>query len=111
MNIEGNISVFGRRVLIKPSPNDEKTASGLLLAKNSQEKKSSGVVVALGSGDNDSGGFLYSLLRTLGLLKPFKFEQKVGDKIIYDKFSDTIIEYEGEQYVIIHTDYIIGKIQ
>lgn len=87
------IKPIGERVLIKPVKQEEKTASGLILpGAADKEKPNWGEVVALGKGEKLN-------------------EIKVGDKIIYAKFSGTEIENGYEKYLILNIEDILAVIE
>jgi chaperonin GroES len=76
------------RVVIKPSPADERTRGGIILPDTAKEKPVVGEVVAIGHGKISDDG------------KIVPMEVKVGDKVLYGKYSGTEVTYEGEEYLI-----------
>ncbi len=76
------------RVVIKPSPADEKTKGGIILPDTAKEKPVVGEVVAIGPGKVSDDG------------KKVPMEVKVGDKVLYGKYSGTEVTYEGDEYLI-----------
>ena len=76
------------RVVIKPSPADEKTKGGIILPDTAKEKPVEGVVVAVGPGKITDDG------------KKISPEVKVGDKVLYGKYSGTEVTIEGDEYLI-----------
>jgi chaperonin GroES len=76
------------RVVIKPSPADEKSRGGIILPDTAKEKPVIGEVVAIGPGKVTDDG------------KTVKPEVKVGDKVLYGKYSGTEVTIEGEEYLI-----------
>ncbi|MBS1514300.1 MAG: co-chaperone GroES [Bacteroidetes bacterium] len=76
------------RVVVKPSPAEEKTASGLIIPDTAKEKPMQGEVVAVGAGKVSEDGKVTPL--TL----------KKGDKVLYGKYSGTEITIEGDEYLI-----------
>jgi len=82
------IKPLADRVVIKPSPADEKTKGGIILPDTAKEKPVVGEVVAVGPGKvTDDGKTI-----TPGI--------KVGDKVLYGKYSGTEITIEGDEYLI-----------
>lgn len=81
------------RVLVEPAPAETKTASGIFIPDNAQEKPQKGKVVAVGEGLKD---------------KPVTV--KVGDKILYGKYSGTEISIDGKEYLIMRNSDIFGII-
>ena len=76
------------RVIIKPSPSDEKTKGGLFVPDTAKEKPVIGEVVAVGPGKVTEDG------------KKITPEVKVGDKVLYGKYSGTEVTVEGEEFLI-----------
>jgi chaperonin GroES len=76
------------RVVIKPSPAEEKTKGGIILPDTAKEKPVVGEVVAVGPGKVTEEG------------KKVVPEVKVGDKVLYGKYSGTEVTVEGEEYLI-----------
>lgn len=76
------------RVVIKPSPADEKTKGGIILPDTAKEKPVIGEVVAVGPGKTTDDG------------KRIVPEVKVGDKVLYGKYSGTEVTIDGEEYLI-----------
>ena len=77
------IKPLGDRVLVEPSSAEEKTAGGLIIPDTAKEKPQKGVVVAVGPGTGDQ-----------------KMTVKVGDQVLYGKYSGTEISYAGSDYLI-----------
>ena len=88
-----NIKPIGERVLLKPIKKEEKTKSGILLSSKSSntDTKNEAEVVALGKGEKLEG-------------------IKVGDKVIFNKFSATEIEDGDIKYLIVNADDILAVI-
>jgi chaperonin GroES len=76
------------RVIIKPAPAEEKTKGGIILPDTAKEKPVIGEVVAVGPGKVSDDG------------KKIPCEVKVGDKVLYGKYSGTEVTVEGEEYLI-----------
>ena len=76
------------RVIIKPSAAEEKTKGGIILPDTAKEKPVIGEVVAVGPGKITEDG------------KKVVPEVKVGDKVLYGKYSGTEVTVEGEEYLI-----------
>lgn len=81
------------RVLVEPSDAEEKTASGLFIPDTAKEKPQKGKVVAVGEGVKD---------------KPVTV--KVGDAVLYGKYSGTEITIDGKEYLIMRNSDIFGII-
>jgi chaperonin GroES len=76
------------RVVIKPSPAEEKSRGGIILPDTAKEKPVIGEVVAVGPGKVTDDG------------KKVAPEVKVGDKVLYGKYSGTEVTVEGDEYLI-----------
>jgi chaperonin GroES len=72
-----NIKPLGDRVVIKPAPAEERTKGGIILPDTAKEKPVIGEVVAVGPGKITDEG------------KKIALEVKVGDKVLYGKYSGT----------------------
>lgn len=81
------------RVLVEPAEAEEKTASGLFIPDTAKEKPQKGKVIAVGEGVKD---------------KPVTV--KVGDHILYGKYSGTEISIDGKEYLIMRNSDIFGTI-
>ena len=78
-----NIKPLGDRVLIMPAAAEEKTASGLIIPDNAKEKPQKGEVVAAGPGTKDN-----------------EVTVKVGDTVLYGKYSGQELTFEGKNYMM-----------
>jgi chaperonin GroES len=91
-----NLSPLADRVIIKPSEAEEKTKGGIILPDTAKEKPIEGTVVAAGPGKITDDG------------KTVKLGVKVGDKVLYGKYSGTEITVEGEEYLIMRESDIFA---
>jgi chaperonin GroES len=82
------IKPLADRVIIKPSPSEEKTKGGLFVPDTAKEKPVVGEVVAVGPGKVSDEG------------KTITPEVKVGDKVLYGKYLGTEVTVEGEELLI-----------
>ncbi len=82
------IKPLADRVVIKPSAAEEKSRGGIILPDTAKEKPVVGEVVAVGPGKVTDDG------------KKVNPEVKVGDKVLYGKYSGTEVTIEGEEYLI-----------
>lgn len=80
---EVNIKPLADRVLVVPAPAETKTSSGIIIPDTAQEKPQRGTVVAAGNGKPDE-----------------PMTVKVGDSVLYGKYSGTELQYEGTDYLI-----------
>jgi chaperonin GroES len=79
------------RVLIEPTPAEEKTSSGIIIPDTAKEKPLKGTVVAAGPGKTDE-----------------PMTVKVGDSVIYGQYSGTEIKLDGKNYLIMRESDIYG---
>ena len=87
------------RVVIKPTEEEEKTASGIVLPDTAKEKPMKGEVVAVGEGKWDEAG-----------KNRIPVDVAVGDKVIYGKYSGTEFKSDGEDLLIVRASEILAKI-
>jgi chaperonin GroES len=91
-----NIKTLADRVIIKPAEAEEKTKGGIILPDTAKEKPIEGSIVAVGAGRVTEDG------------KSVPMNLKVGDKVLYGKYSGTEIKVEGEEYLIMRESDIYG---
>jgi chaperonin GroES len=84
------------RLLIKPMIAETKTKSGIIIPDTAQEKPMQGEVVAVGKGKRLDDGRLQAL------------DVKVGDKVIYGKWSGTEVKLDGKDHVILKEEDLFG---
>jgi chaperonin GroES len=94
-----NYELFDDRVLIKPAAAEEKTKGGIIIPDTAKEKPQKGVVVEVGPG---------KYAEQTGNLIPLK--QKIGDVVLYGKYSGTEISVEGEDYLIMRSSDLLMKV-
>ncbi len=88
---------LGDRVLIKIVAQEEKTAGGLFLPDSAKEKPQIGEIVAVGPGrKNDKTSTIQPL------------DVKIGDKVLYSKYSGTEIKIEGAEYLLVNEKDILA---
>lgn len=92
------IRPLGDRVVIKRVNVEETTKSGIVLTGTAKEKPQEAVVVAVGPGKVETG-------------KEIKMEVKVGDRVLFSKYSGNEIKLDGEELVILKQDDILGIIE
>jgi chaperonin GroES len=78
-----NIQPLADRVLVEPAAAEEKTASGLYIPDTAKEKPQKGTIVAVGNGKKDE-----------------PMTVKVGDTVLYGKYSGTELNVDGSDYLI-----------
>jgi chaperonin GroES len=87
------------RILVRRIEADEKTAGGIIIPDTAKEKPSEGEVVAVGPGARDESGKLVEL------------DVKVGDRILFGKWSGTEIKLDGEDLLIMKESDVMGVIE
>ena len=88
-----NIKPLADRVLIMPAPAEEKTIGGIIIPDTAKEKPLLGEVVAVGNGTKDEEMIL-----------------KVGDTVLYGKYSGTELELEGKKYLIMRQSDVLATL-
>jgi len=91
-----NIKPLGDRVVIKPAPAEEKTKGGIILPDTAKEKPVVGEILAVGPGRRTDDGKLVPL------------DIKVGDKVLYGKYSGTEVALNGNEVLIMREADIFG---
>ena len=88
-----NFKPLADRLLIEPAEAEETTASGIIIPDSAKEKPQKGVVVAVGPGKKDDPTTV-----------------KVGETVLYGKFSGTDLSIDGKDYMIMREADILGTI-
>lgn len=91
-----NLKPLADRIVVKPAEAEEKTAGGIILPDTAKEKPVEGTVVAAGPGKVADDG------------KVIKMEVKVGDRVLYGKYSGTEVTINGEEYLIMRESDVFG---
>ncbi len=87
------------RVVIKRVEEENKTAGGIIIPDTAKEKPSQGLVVSIGPGGRDEAG--HEIPMTL----------KVGDRVLFGKWSGTEVKIEGEDLVIMKESEVFGILE
>jgi chaperonin GroES len=87
------------RVIVKRLEEEEKTRGGIIIPDTAKEKPQEGKVIAVGKGKMTEEGKLIPL------------DVKVGDKILFGKYSGTEVKIEGEEHLIMKEEDILGVIE
>jgi len=93
-----NVRPLSDRVLVKPLDEKEVKKGGIIIPDTAKEKPQEGEVVALGTGKLDECG------------KKIDFTVKKGDKVLISKYGGTEIKIDGDNYLIMREDDILGII-
>jgi len=91
-----NIRPLYDRIVVKRIEEAETVKGGIIIPDSAKEKPQEGEVVAVGHGKRLDDGKLVAL------------EVKVGDRILFGKYSGNEIKIEGEEYLIVREDEILG---
>lgn len=87
------------RILVKRLEGEETTKGGIIIPDTAKEKPSEGSVVAVGNGKVLENGTTMPL------------DVKVGDKVLFSKYSGSDVKIEGGDYMIMREDDILGIIE
>lgn len=87
------------RILVKRVEEEEKTKGGIIIPDTAKEKPAEGKVHAVGNGKVGDDG------------KRVPLEIKKGDRILFGKYSGTEVKIEGEEYLIMREDDVLGVIE
>ncbi|MDM7915834.1 MAG: co-chaperone GroES [Candidatus Eisenbacteria bacterium] len=93
------IRPLGDRLLVKRIEETEETRGGIIIPDTAKEKPMQGEVIAIGPG------------RTLDDGKVQKLEVKEGDRVLMSKYAGTEVKIDGEEYLILREDDVLGIIQ
>jgi chaperonin GroES len=85
------------RIIVKRLEEEEKTKGGIIIPDAAKEKPQEGKVIAAGDG------------KVLG--QKFALTVKVGDKILFGKYSGTEIKIDGEEHLIMREDDVLGIVE
>jgi len=88
-----NVKPLADRVLVEPAAAEQKTAGGIIIPDTAKEKPQKGTVVAIGNGKKDE-----------------PLTVKVGDQVLYGKYSGTEITVEGKDYLVMRESDILAVI-
>ena len=87
------------RVILKRLEEEQKTKGGIIIPDAAKEKPIEGIIVAVGKGKVATDG------------KLIKMDIKEGDKVLFNKYGGSEIKIDGEEYLIMREDDIIGVIE
>ena len=90
---------LGSRVLVEPIEQEEMTAGGIILPETAKEKPQEGKVLAAGPGERDEDG------------KRIAMDVKVGDRVLYAKYSGTEVKMDGKKLLILRESDILGIVE
>ena len=90
---------LGGRVIVEPIEQEEMTAGGIILPETAKEKPQEGKILAAGPGERDEDGNRIAL------------EVKVGDKVLYAKYSGTEVKMDGKKLLILRESDILAIVE
>ena len=90
---------LGGRVIVEPIEQEDITAGGIILPETAKEKPQEGKILAAGPGDRDEDG------------KYIPMEVKVGDKVLYAKYSGTEVKMDGKKLLILRESDILAVVE
>ena len=94
-----NLRPLQDRILVKRVEEETKTAGGIFIPETAKEKPQRGEIVAAGKGKKTEEG------------KVLPLDVKVGDKVLFGKYSGTEIKVDGEEYLIMREDDILAVVE
>lgn len=90
---------LGDRVLVKAVEKKDEMRGGLIIPDTAKEKPQEGEIIAAGKGKIGEDGKLIPM------------DVKAGDRILYGKYSGTEVKIDGQEYLIMHQDDILGIVE
>ena len=94
-----NIRPLHDRVIVKRVEPETRTASGLYIPDAAGEKTDQGEVLAVGPGKRDDAGKLIPM------------DVKVGDRVLFGKYSGQTVKVDGEEYLVMREEDIMGVLE
>jgi len=96
--VSSKIQPLSDRVMVRVLEAEEKTKGGIVLPDTAKEKPQQAEVVAVGTGKTQEG-------------KTIPLEVKVGDKILFGKYSGTELTLDGEEYLMLKEEDIVAIVK
>jgi chaperonin GroES len=87
------------RVIVKRLEEERKTASGIVIPDSAAEKPDQGEIIAVGAGKKDDQG------------KHIAMDVKVGDRVLFGKYSGQTVKVEGEELLVMREEDIMGVVE
>jgi len=87
------------RILVKRLEQEAKTAGGIIIPDSAKEKPAEGKVIAVGNGKMNEAGQRVTL------------EVKAGDRVLFSKYGGTEVKIDGEDFLIMREDDILGIVE
>jgi chaperonin GroES len=87
---------LGDRILVRRIDSEEKTKGGIIIPDSAKEKPLEGEVVAIGPGRTFENGQVKSM------------SVKVGDRVLFGKYSETEVKVDGQSFLLLREDDVLG---
>jgi len=94
-----NLKPLGSRVVVEPIEQEEVTPGGIVLPETAKEKPQKGTVLSVGDGDGDDSG------------KRIPMDVKVGDTVLYAKYSGTEIKLDSKKLLILRESDVLAILE
>ena len=94
-----NIRPLHDRIIVERLEEETKTAGGLIIPDTAKEKPQQGKVIAVGKGKKTEDGKILPL------------DVKVGDRILFGKYAGTEIKIEGQEFLMMREDDVLGVVE
>ena len=94
-----SIKPLGQRVLVKRLEAEEVAAGGIIIPDTAKEKPQEAEIITLGTGGKDDDG------------KLIEFQVKVGDKVLFGKYSGQAVKVDGKEVLVMREDDIMAIVQ
>ena len=94
-----NIRPLHDRIIVERLEEETTTASGIIIPDSAKEKPMQGDIIAVGKGKVTEDG------------KVLPLDVKVGDKVLFGKYSGTEIKIEGKEYLMMREDDVLGVVE
>lgn len=94
-----NLRPLQDRIIVKRIEEEAKTAGGIFIPETAKEKPQQGEIIAVGNGKKTEDG------------KVLPVDLKVGDKVLFGKYAGTEIKLDGQEYLIMREDDILGVLE
>jgi chaperonin GroES len=94
-----SLKPLGDRVVVEPIEQEEVTAGGIVLPETAKEKPQQGLIMAAGPGARDEDG------------ERIEMDVKVGDKVLYAKYSGTEFKVDGKKLLILRESDLLAIIE
>lgn len=92
------IRPLGDRLVVRRLTEEEKTKGGIIIPDSAKEKPQEGEVIAVGNGKVLESGKVQTL------------DVKAGDKILFSKYSGTEVKMDGEEWLVVREDDVLGVV-